>query len=406
MRSRPRPGHSRYRDNFTAPTIGAGQTVATKSSHGARSRRWGARTIKTAPEREIMRNERNSKHDKAEVLMNSGDHRLQHYKDTPRLETLPRLGWETAKPQTYTMLSRNNPTPGHSHISESVAVVNYPSEDQNKARKCITARQPVYQTKSARRLSVELDRPVAKKTVWAQADSNTNNYHKSYDAAYRKPIHTYKFGHGQRKIVPKEFNILLETDTDSDSTDEDPRKRKSKQDGKNGQNLSKENMTRDNHSCSDTDCDDDKSCSNGPILTADTRRKLQKIMKTHEIPRPDTGRSNPFLVGRNGRGKTGIGDDNAGTERNLSENQDFMKSLVLANARRYQHAREKRPPLKERIEEFYEKIEQHCQKEKKDSAEPPSWETARRWLLLTKGVKAALAESSDDEDDADNLNTI
>ena len=101
--------------------------------------------------------------------------------------------------------------------------------------------------------------------------------------------------------------------------------------------------------------------------------------------------------GRRGRRRAGspeLGDDDM-------DDGDWMKTLLTDKTRRRQRQRRRRrTPLPDRISEFYGKLD----KLKKEENAPPSKEFHRRWILLTRGVEAALAESSDEEEQV--LHTI
>lgn len=73
---------------------------------------------------------------------------------------------------------------------------------------------------------------------------------------------------------------------------------------------------------------------------------------------------------------------------------DLMKQLLV---RKY-HRRKPKKPLDERIEEFLKEIEGVKLQDVEFSKAPEEWEKHRRWKVITHGVKAALADSSDEED--------
>ena len=82
-------------------------------------------------------------------------------------------------------------------------------------------------------------------------------------------------------------------------------------------------------------------------------------------------------------------------ERGATDGGDFMKDILI---RKYKRKKKKKVPLEERLQCFYDKVADLKMEETEMAADLADWENARRWKVLTKGVKAALAESSDDED--------
>ena len=85
----------------------------------------------------------------------------------------------------------------------------------------------------------------------------------------------------------------------------------------------------------------------------------------------------------------------------MAKTGDFMKDLLVC---KYRKKKRKKKPLDDRIKEFFQTCDD-LKGETIAAENPPDVEVARKWTLLTKGVKAALAESSDDEDD-NNMHTI
>lgn len=85
------------------------------------------------------------------------------------------------------------------------------------------------------------------------------------------------------------------------------------------------------------------------------------------------------------------------------QGRDFMKDLLVRNAHhRYTDGKKKKVPLKDRMNDFFGKVGELAKQEDKIEKE----ELKRRWLVLTQGVKAALDQPSDEEDDGDNLHTL
>ena len=76
----------------------------------------------------------------------------------------------------------------------------------------------------------------------------------------------------------------------------------------------------------------------------------------------------------------------------ITQTGDLMKDLLVQKRPRRKH---KRLPIEDRITEFYTKLDEV----KASNRDPPPWMIRRKWLLLTKGIKAALAESDDEDDD-------
>ena len=71
-----------------------------------------------------------------------------------------------------------------------------------------------------------------------------------------------------------------------------------------------------------------------------------------------------------------------------------MKELLIRKSKR----RRKKIPIEVRLQDFYNKVAELKVEEAAMAADLEDWENARRWTVLTKGVKAALADSSDEED--------
>ncbi|XP_046373292.2 uncharacterized protein LOC124146853 [Haliotis rufescens] len=59
----------------------------------------------------------------------------------------------------------------------------------------------------------------------------------------------------------------------------------------------------------------------------------------------------------------------------------------------------KKPPIEMRLRTFYEKLDILKKKQDERMAEVPIWEKRRRWILLTRGLGAALAESDSESDE-------
>lgn len=82
--------------------------------------------------------------------------------------------------------------------------------------------------------------------------------------------------------------------------------------------------------------------------------------------------------------------------------EDFMKQLLVG---KFHKKRKKKEPLEERINGFFEKMDVLKKEEIRRTQTPTPAEMHRRWIALTKGAKAALEESSDEDDD-NGINTI
>ena len=82
-------------------------------------------------------------------------------------------------------------------------------------------------------------------------------------------------------------------------------------------------------------------------------------------------------------------------ERGVTDGGDFMKEILI---RKYKRRRKKKEPLEDRLQCFYDKVADLKMDEQAMATDLADWENARRWTVLTKGVKAALADSSDDDD--------
>ena len=74
---------------------------------------------------------------------------------------------------------------------------------------------------------------------------------------------------------------------------------------------------------------------------------------------------------------------------------DFMKQLLV---HKYHRRKRQKKPLNERIDDFFKQIDQVKQEDEEFAKQPDEWETKRKWKMINHGVKAALAESSDEED--------
>ncbi len=88
--------------------------------------------------------------------------------------------------------------------------------------------------------------------------------------------------------------------------------------------------------------------------------------------------------------------------RGATDGGDLMKEILV---RKYKKKRKKRKPIEDRLQDFYEKVSDLKLEETAMAADPSAWENARKWTLITKGVKAALEQSSDEEE-ANQLHTI
>ena len=77
--------------------------------------------------------------------------------------------------------------------------------------------------------------------------------------------------------------------------------------------------------------------------------------------------------------------------------KDFMKDLLHNNARR-RYRKKKKDPIEDRLKAFYTKMDDVKRRADEDAAAPISQEAMRKWTMLTKGIDAALAESSDEEE--------
>ena len=89
-------------------------------------------------------------------------------------------------------------------------------------------------------------------------------------------------------------------------------------------------------------------------------------------------------------------------ERAVTDGGDFMKELLIRKSKR---RRKKKIPIEARLQDFYDKVAELKVEEAAMAADLEDWENSRRWTVLTKGVKAALAYSSD-EDDSNPLHTL
>ena len=128
--------------------------------------------------------------------------------------------------------------------------------------------------------------------------------------------------------------------------------------------------------------------------TGSTRRKSRRVReKVENIKFLEEGAGGEHDCGRPGcQGQ----QDQA--------NGDFMKDLLVG---KFHKKRKKKPPLTERIAEFFGRIDVLKSEEERRNIMPTGLEMHRRWVALTRGVRAALAESSDEEaDDQLALHTV
>ena len=85
----------------------------------------------------------------------------------------------------------------------------------------------------------------------------------------------------------------------------------------------------------------------------------------------------------------------SGHQSRDNDDEDFMKDLVVGKHRK---KRKKKEPLQERINGFFDRMDVIKKEERRRAAMPSQVELHRKWITLTRGAKAALAESSDEED--------
>ena len=92
--------------------------------------------------------------------------------------------------------------------------------------------------------------------------------------------------------------------------------------------------------------------------------------------------------------------------RNMNANAELMKDILMKNAKKRAQRKKKRlVPVEDRIREFFTKIEVLRKQEEEEAEAGPTLEQQRRFILMTKGVKAAL-EFGGEENDESNKHTI
>lgn len=84
-----------------------------------------------------------------------------------------------------------------------------------------------------------------------------------------------------------------------------------------------------------------------------------------------------------------------------NQGNDLMKDILHS---KYKKKKKRRKPFEDRLADFYESVDEI--KVVDDTKDLSEWEQRRRWMVLTKGVKAALAESSDEDDAPTNMQTV
>ena len=87
--------------------------------------------------------------------------------------------------------------------------------------------------------------------------------------------------------------------------------------------------------------------------------------------------------------------------RAMNDNAELMKDILIRNAKKRASQKKKKQPLEERIRGFFTRIEDLQNLEAFETSQPTSKEQQRRYVLMTKGVKAAL-EITDDDDVVEN----
>ena len=88
----------------------------------------------------------------------------------------------------------------------------------------------------------------------------------------------------------------------------------------------------------------------------------------------------------------------------MNDNAELMKDLLVKNAKKRAASKKKKQPIEDRIRSFFTKMEVlKADEEEADlNAQNPTIEQKRRYVLMTKGVKAALEIKDDDDEEADN----
>jgi hypothetical protein len=86
--------------------------------------------------------------------------------------------------------------------------------------------------------------------------------------------------------------------------------------------------------------------------------------------------------------------------RSMNANADLMKDILMQNAKKRAERKKKRMiPVEDRIREFLGKIETLRKSQAEANSAAPTLEQQRRFILMTKGVKAALEFAAEEEDD-------
>ena len=89
----------------------------------------------------------------------------------------------------------------------------------------------------------------------------------------------------------------------------------------------------------------------------------------------------------------------------MNDNAELMKDLLIKNAKKRAASRKKKKPIEDRIRTFFTKMEDVKAAEALEDGtgpQPTTVEQKRRYVLMTKGVKAALEIKDDDDEEADN----
>lgn len=147
----------------------------------------------------------------------------------------------------------------------------------------------------------------------------------------------------------------------------------------------------DNRVTINDDQDDTLSVSSMPCLggaTALNRQCLSPVSEGESYETVSEPGRNSSMSHINGRRPDVTRHTGSRKKMSMVEDGDFMKQILV---KKYRQPKPKRKPISDRINDFYGKVD--LLREQKMTKEELLAGTLERWLELTKGLKAALAES-------------
>ena len=135
----------------------------------------------------------------------------------------------------------------------------------------------------------------------------------------------------------------------------------------------------------------------------EVKKAQQKDSKTeandHDVKNNEKG-NNQRQTSSKGDGHRG----EAATERAVSvsvrmDNASIMREVLDRKQVSRSRRRRRRTPIEDRIQAFYTRLEDMKEMQRREQEAAISKANRRRWILLTQGIDAALADSSDDDDE-------